>query len=113
MSAQSPSFTLVELEPLQRRILYWGLLWRWVLICVGATVTGGLFGVVLGIISGVVGLVTDIDTNTRMAAIPFFAWPVGLVVGAFWLRYLVRWIFRVKFGEFSIRLVRTDASHDA
>jgi hypothetical protein len=113
LSAQFPSFTLVELEPLQRRIVYWGLLWRWVLICVGATVTGALFGLVLGIFSGVIGLVTDIDASTRMAAIPFFAWPVGIVVGVFWLRYLVRWIFRAKFGDFSIRLVRNDASHNA
>jgi uncharacterized membrane protein len=82
-------------------------------ICVGATVTGALVGVILGIISGIVGLVTSIDTSTRMATLPFFEWPVGIAVGVFWLRYLVRWIFRARFGDFSIRLVRNDAFHGA
>jgi hypothetical protein len=88
------------LEPTFKRaaIVWWSLLWRGVLLGCGA-------GFLVGFVEGFIGVLVGIS----VAAVRPVALVSGLLLGVPIGIYVVQYVLRKRFGEFTIRLVPTNA----
>ena len=89
-----------ELPLLSKGSLCWGFFWRGLLITLASTICGGLIGVVVGIVSVVLGIPKQIG--------PVIAGITGLVSGVCFLYFYVRWLLSARIGEFKLLLVHAD-----
>lgn len=96
-----------ELDEAARRRVMSGVLWRWIVISLASLLIGGLIGFLTAGIFDVVSFAVNGSAfplelrYIRQVVIVVLSFTVGLAL--VWQYF--RWLFRVHFGEYRLRLV--------
>jgi len=75
----------------------WGFFWRGISITLVSAICGALIGGVIGFVFAMLGLPKTVG--------PVVAGIAGLVSGAFFLYFYVRWLLSARLGDFKLVLV--------
>lgn len=86
-----------ELPLPSKASICWGFFWRGISITLASTICGALIGGVLGFIFAMLGVPQSLGTMVSGIA--------GLVSGAFFLYFYVRWLLSTRLGGFRLVLV--------
>jgi hypothetical protein len=93
--------------------LFWGFVWRGLVIPVAALVSAVVLGAITGFVLGIAGHLLGFDPASFRSVIKVACGFLGLVLG-FWFVWLyIRSLFRANFGAYRLRLVRKDVGDAA
>lgn len=87
-----------ELPLSSKARICWGFLWRSLLVSVGSGVCGGLIGGLISVAGAALGFAKPGLQVAGGAA--------GVVCGAFFVYFYVRWLLAARLGDFKLVLVR-------
>lgn len=91
---------ITELPLPAKASICWGFFWRGIFITLGSTICGALIGGVIGVFFAMLGLPKSVG--------PVVAGVVGLICGAFFLYFYIRWLLSARLGDFRLVLVHAD-----
>ena len=89
-----------ELPLPSKASICWGFFWRGISITLASTICGALIGGVIGFVFAMFGVPKSVG--------PVVAGFAGLVSGAFFLYFYVRWLLSARLGGFKLVLVHAD-----
>jgi len=100
--------TFDELVLRERRLVWWAILWRGLLVTICSSLGGGLAGFLIGFIVGVVDLLLghNLLGSHEHVIIQVLSGLSGLVIGLAVYWQYIRWLFRARLGGFRLLLIR-------
>jgi hypothetical protein len=110
MTSDMSAVVFDELVSSDRFRVFWGFLWRALLITVASTLGGAITGFVLGLVLGVVGDALGWSADSVRTGASILGGLGGLVVGLFFFWLYIKWLFGAKWSGYQLRLVRTATS---
>ena len=84
-----------------RLAVWWGFVWRGLIITVGSMIGGGIAGGIVGFIAALLGVPPD-DKNLIMA----LGGIAGGIVGLFFMWVYVHWLFRAHIAGYRLQLMK-------
>ena len=109
MTRENSIVVFDELTTGDRCRVFWGFIWRGLVITIASAVGGALVGFILGFALGLVGHVLGWPADSIKTGASLLGGIAGAVVGLVMVWQYIRWLFRAKWSGFQLRLVRQDA----
>lgn len=91
--------TFTELSLSAKASICWSFFWRGIVITIASSLTGAVLGGIAGAILGLGGV---------SRAAPVAGGMLGLVAGALFVYFYVRWLLSSRLGQYRLLLVRAD-----
>lgn len=88
-----------ELPLSSKANICWGFFWRGILVTLGSTIFGALIGGMIGFVFAILGIPKSVGTVVAGIA--------GLISGAYFLYFYVRWLLSSRLGGFKLVLVHS------
>ena len=107
-----PTLTFDDLAPRERRLVWWGILWRGLVVTICSSLGGGIAGFIIGFVVGVADLLLghNLLGSREHLIVMILSGLGGLVIGLAVYWQYVRWLFHARLGGFRLLLVRDPPS---
>lgn len=89
--------------------VYWGFMWRGILMTIASAIGGFIAGAVLGFTLGLIGAGLGWPAGSLETMAGVLGGIAGGAVGLWMVWQYIRWLFRAKWSGYQLRLVRQDA----
>ncbi len=99
----------VDLQTLRKTdwfTLAWAFIWRGLCITLGSAIAGGIIGFIFGLVIGILAAIMGIDSEIVKPTVQIISAFLGLIVGFIFVIILIKWIFKARFNNFRLTLVR-------
>jgi hypothetical protein len=114
MQNQEPFVTVDQLDASGRRAVMIGFLWRGLVLNVLVAAIGGIVGFAIGFVLSLGLRLFHVAPHPAHQTVAILLAGVGgFVIGLYGLWQYIRWLFRVQFGGYRLRLVPAGADHSS
>jgi ABC-type amino acid transport system permease subunit len=109
MTSNNSIVVFDELTAGDRFRVFWGFIWRGVLLTIASAVGGVIVGAMVGFVLGLIAHFLGWPANLLKTAAGILGGIAGGAVGLWMAWQYIRWLFRAKWSGYQLRLVRQDA----